>query len=51
MLGETLETMGELGFEVLGSTQSPLVGGKSSRKRGVPGNIEYLVLLKPTTKG
>ncbi|MEC9156640.1 MAG: SAM-dependent methyltransferase [Planctomycetota bacterium] len=50
VLGETLETMGELGFEVLGSTQSPLVGGKSSRKRGVPGNIEYLVLLKPTTK-
>ena len=51
VLEETLRGMGELGFEVLASTQSPLVGGKSSRKRGVPGNIEYLVLLKPTFEG
>ena len=47
VLAETLDSMTELGFQVLGSTQSPLVGGKSSRKRGVPGNIEYLALLEP----
>ena len=46
---ETLDSMHGLGFRVLESTQSPLVGGKSSRKRGVPGNIEYLVLLEPLT--
>ena len=47
VLEETLESMEGLGFAVHGSTQSPLVGGKSSRKRGVPGNIEYLALLEP----
>jgi 23S rRNA (cytidine1920-2'-O)/16S rRNA (cytidine1409-2'-O)-methyltransferase len=47
VLKETLNSMNELGFQVLASTQSPLVGGKSSRKRGVPGNIEYLALLEP----
>lgn len=51
VLKRTLESVPELGFEVLGSTRSPLVGGKTSRKRGVPGNIEYLALLKPSKKG
>ena len=31
---------------VLGGTQSPLVGGKTSRKAGVPGNVEWLTLLE-----
>jgi 23S rRNA (cytidine1920-2'-O)/16S rRNA (cytidine1409-2'-O)-methyltransferase len=38
--------MDALGARVLGSTQSPLTGGKSSRKKGVPGNLEYLLLLQ-----
>ena len=51
VLQEVLDSMGELGFQVLQSTQSPLVGGKSSRKRGVPGNLEYLALLEPSDTG
>jgi hypothetical protein len=31
---------------VAGSAQSPVVGGKTSRKAGVPGNMEWLVLLE-----
>lgn len=38
--------MGALGAKVLGDVQSPLVGGKTSRKKGVPGNIEWLMLLQ-----
>ena len=38
--------MPALGAAVLGSVQSPLVGGKTSRKKGVPGNIEWLMLLQ-----
>ncbi|MFM8732957.1 MAG: SAM-dependent methyltransferase [Phycisphaerales bacterium] len=38
--------MPTLGAEVLGSVQSPLVGGKTSRKQGVPGNVEWLMLLR-----
>jgi 23S rRNA (cytidine1920-2'-O)/16S rRNA (cytidine1409-2'-O)-methyltransferase len=38
--------MGALGARVLASTQSPLTGGKSSRRKGAPGNIEYLLLLE-----
>jgi 23S rRNA (cytidine1920-2'-O)/16S rRNA (cytidine1409-2'-O)-methyltransferase len=38
--------MGALGAEVLGDVQSPLVGGKTSRKQGLPGNIEWLMLLQ-----
>lgn len=37
--------MPALGARVLGGVQSPLVGGKTSRKKGVEGNIEYLLLL------
>lgn len=51
VLEETLDSMEGMGFTVHGSTQSPLVGGKSSRKRGVPGNIEYLALLEPLPNG
>ncbi len=51
VLERTLESVSEMGFEVLGTTRSPLVGGKTSRKRGVPGNIEYLAFLKPLKKG
>ena len=47
VLADVLKAMPELGFETIASTQSPLVGGKSSRKKGVPGNVEYLALLKP----
>lgn len=35
-----------LGARVLGSTPSPLVGGKTSKKKGVPGNMEWLVWLE-----
>ena len=38
--------MSALGAKVLDSTQSPLVGGKTSKKAGVPGNIEWLTLLE-----
>lgn len=38
--------MPALSATVLGSTQSPLVGGKTSKKAGVPGNIEWLTLLE-----
>jgi 23S rRNA (cytidine1920-2'-O)/16S rRNA (cytidine1409-2'-O)-methyltransferase len=47
VLEEVLGSMGGLGFRTLASTRSPLVGGKSSRKRGVPGNVEFLALLEP----
>jgi 23S rRNA (cytidine1920-2'-O)/16S rRNA (cytidine1409-2'-O)-methyltransferase len=39
-------TMPSLGARVTGSAQSPLVGGKTSRKAGVPGNVEWLVVLE-----
>jgi 23S rRNA (cytidine1920-2'-O)/16S rRNA (cytidine1409-2'-O)-methyltransferase len=38
--------MPSLGARVTGSAQSPLVGGKTSRKAGVPGNVEWLVVLE-----
>jgi 23S rRNA (cytidine1920-2'-O)/16S rRNA (cytidine1409-2'-O)-methyltransferase len=38
--------MPALGARVAGSVQSPIVGGKTSRKAGVPGNVEWLVLLE-----
>lgn len=38
--------MEALGARVLERTQSPLTGGKSSRRKGAPGNIEYLLLLE-----
>ncbi len=45
VLERVVRDMPALGAQVLASTQSPLTGGKSSKKKGVPGNVEYLVLL------
>ena len=47
VLREVLDSMPDLGVKVLGSTASPLVGGKTAKRRGVPGNIEYVVMLAP----
>ena len=49
ILERVLGDMPHLGAEVLESTTSPLVGGKTARRRGVPGNLEYLALLQPRT--
>jgi len=38
--------MPTLGARVAASARSPLVGGKTSRKAGVPGNVEWLMLLE-----
>jgi 23S rRNA (cytidine1920-2'-O)/16S rRNA (cytidine1409-2'-O)-methyltransferase len=38
--------MPALGARVAGSAQSPVAGGKTSRKAGVPGNMEWLLLLE-----
>jgi predicted rRNA methylase YqxC with S4 and FtsJ domains len=45
VLERVLAAMPTYGVHVLGSIQSPLVGGKSSRKQGVPGNVEYVALV------
>ncbi len=45
VLERVVHGMPGLGAQVLASTQSPLTGGKSSKKKGVAGNVEYLVLL------
>jgi 23S rRNA (cytidine1920-2'-O)/16S rRNA (cytidine1409-2'-O)-methyltransferase len=45
VLERVVREMPALGAEVLASTQSPITGGKSSKKKGVPGNVEYVVLL------
>lgn len=37
--------MAGLGAAVLGETLSPITGGKSARRRGAAGNLEYLLLL------
>ncbi|HWB18836.1 MAG TPA: SAM-dependent methyltransferase [Phycisphaerales bacterium] len=42
-----LENYPTLGVTPVVHAQSPLTGGKTSRKKNVPGNIEFLVLLKP----
>lgn len=47
VLQRVLDSMPGLGAEVLAHTQSPLVGGKTSRRKGVPGNLEFVVLLRP----
>lgn len=51
VLQEVLEAMPGFGASVLGDVQSPLVGGKSARRRGVPGNLEFVVLLAPNGAG
>jgi 23S rRNA (cytidine1920-2'-O)/16S rRNA (cytidine1409-2'-O)-methyltransferase len=45
-----LEDMPSHGARVLGTVQSPLVGGKTARRKGVPGNLEFLALLEPCSK-
>ncbi len=47
VLEEVLRTIPTLDFETIATTQSPLVGGKSSRRKGVPGNVEFLAQLRP----
>ena len=47
ILEKVLQNMPNLGARVLESTTSPLVGGKTARRRGVAGNLEYLALLEP----
>jgi len=42
-----LQEMPTLGTRVIDSVQSPLVGGKTARRKGVPGNLEFLALLEP----
>jgi len=42
---QVVETLPDLGVEVLGLTRSPIAGGGSRRRR--PGNVEYLVHLRP----
>ena len=39
------EAMRALGAHVLADTASPITGGKSSRRAGSPGNMEWLMLL------
>jgi 23S rRNA (cytidine1920-2'-O)/16S rRNA (cytidine1409-2'-O)-methyltransferase len=46
VLGRVLENLPALGVQVLGHTQSPIRGGTRGR-----GNVEYLVLLAPSTTG
>lgn len=51
VLEDVLEEISTLDFEVLQTTRSPLTGGKSSRRRGVPGNVEFLSMLRPNADG
>ena len=50
VLERVLDSMPALGARVLGCVQSPLVGGKTAKRRGVPGNIEYVALLEPAER-
>ena len=40
------QAMQNLGAKVLADTASPITGGKSSRRAGSPGNMEWLMLLE-----
>ena len=44
-----MDAMPQYGAHVIDSTMSPLVGSKTARKRGVPGNLEFLALLEPVS--
>lgn len=46
VLKTVVEEVSDLGFRVEETTRSPLVGGKSSRRKGVPGNVEFLALIR-----
>jgi 23S rRNA (cytidine1920-2'-O)/16S rRNA (cytidine1409-2'-O)-methyltransferase len=39
--------MRALGAEVLADTASPITGGKTAKRAGSPGNMEWLMLLRP----
>ena len=39
--------MPALGARVLADTASPITGGKSAKRAGSPGNMEWLMLLAP----
>ncbi len=43
------ESMAGLGAEVLAETPSPITGGKSAKRSGSPGNMEWLMLLRAIT--
>lgn len=51
VLQRVLDGMPALGATVLGCVQSPLVGGKTAKRRGVPGNVEYVAVLEPLDEG
>ncbi|MBL9119778.1 MAG: TlyA family rRNA (cytidine-2'-O)-methyltransferase [Phycisphaerae bacterium] len=44
VLERVLATFPSLGVRAVQTIQSPLLGGKTSKRLGVPGNIEYVVL-------
>lgn len=48
VLERVLEQMPQWGAQPLRWTQSPITGGKSGKKRKGAGNVEFLVLAKPT---
>ncbi|MCH2143523.1 MAG: methyltransferase domain-containing protein [Phycisphaerales bacterium] len=48
VLEEVVNELSTLGFNTEATTRSPLVGGKSSRRKGVPGNVEFLALITPS---
>lgn len=50
VLERVLAAMPSYGATVVTHMQSPLRGGKTSRARGVEGNIEYVVLAVASTK-
>jgi len=43
--------MHALGAEVLADTASPITGGKTAKRAGSPGNMEWLMLLRAIERG
>lgn len=50
VLERVLQAMPTYGAAVVSHMQSPLRGGKTSRARGVEGNVEYVALLRARIK-
>jgi 23S rRNA (cytidine1920-2'-O)/16S rRNA (cytidine1409-2'-O)-methyltransferase len=48
VLQRVLTQMPEWGVEVMAHTRSPITGGKSSKGAGGAGNVEFLVLARPS---
>ncbi|MCE9620444.1 MAG: methyltransferase domain-containing protein [Planctomycetes bacterium] len=46
IVGRVRDAMRSLGASVLADAESPITGGKSSRRAGSPGNKEWLMLLQ-----